>query len=285
MQPREVNAGNPCGGSVGKEQLIVVGIFPRCQPLHAVNRHGLTKRRAKIHRLDQLLPQVVAVNVLGANAAAVEIALATSRLGSDELMTAAREQHDPGFYMPAFVRSRRRRHILAYGKLHACCLGIERGKIRRLRRAKILKEAHQLRSSLIGVDHANCVRRTCESQTKPYRKPEHLHAAFLTALTIFCAASSRSSAEMTLRPDLLMISLPSATLVPSSRTTSGTRKPTSLTAATTPSAMISQRMMPPKMLIKIPFTFGSDVMILNAAVTLSLLAPPPTSRKFAGVSP
>src|SRR5208282_6013073 len=111
------------------------------------------------------------------------------------------------------------------------------------------------------------------------------YAAFLTALTIFCAASSRSSAEVTLRLDLAMISLPSATLVPSRRTTSGTLKPTSFTAATTPSAMTSQRMMPPKMLIKIPFTLESEVMILNAAVTLSLLAPPPTSRKFAGVSP
>jgi len=30
---------------------------------------------------------------------------------------------------------------------------------------------------------------------------------------------------------------------------------------------------------------GSDVMILNAAVTFSLVAPPPTSRKFAGYSP
>ena len=32
-----------------------------------------------------------------------------------------------------------------------------------------------------------------------------------------------------------------------------------------------------------PFTFGSAVMILNAAVTFSLVAPPPTSRKFAGL--
>src|SRR5208282_2754904 len=111
------------------------------------------------------------------------------------------------------------------------------------------------------------------------------YAASLTALTIFWAASSRSSAEVTLRLDLAMISLPSATLVPSRRTTSGTRKPTSFTAATTPSAMTSQRMIPPKILIKIPFTLGSEVMILNAAVTFSLLAPPPTSRKFAGVSP
>ena len=79
-----------------------------------------------------------------------------------------------------------------------------------------------------------------------------------------------------------MIFLPSSTLVPSSRTTSGTFRPTSFTAATTPSAITSHFMMPPKMLTRMPFTFGSEVMILNAAVTFSLLAPPPTSRKFAG---
>src|SRR4030095_11740244 len=107
----------------------------------------------------------------------------------------------------------------------------------------------------------------------------------LTAWTIFCAASSRSSAEMTLRPDLAMISLPSSTLVPSRRTTSGTLRPTSFTAATTPSAITSQRMMPPKILTRMPLTLGSEVMILNAAATLSWVALPPTSRKFAGVSP
>src|ERR1700733_6901262 len=109
--------------------------------------------------------------------------------------------------------------------------------------------------------------------------------ASLTALTIFCAASSRSSAEVTLRLDLAMISLPSATLVPSSRTTSGTRKPTSFTAATTPSVMTSHFMMPPNMLTRIPFTLWSEVMILKAAATFSLVALPPTSRKFAGAMP
>src|SRR6202171_3005802 len=114
----------------------------------------------------------------------------------------------------------------------------------------------------------------------------HYAASFrVVALTIFCAASSRSSADTTLRPDSLMTFLPSSTLVPSSRTTSGTVKPTSRTAATTPSATTSQRMMPPKILTRIPFTLGSDVMILNAAATFSLVAPPPTSRKFAGVAP
>ena len=44
-------------------------------------------------------------------------------------------------------------------------------------------------------------------------------------------------------------------------------------------------MMPPKMLTKMPFTFGLDRIILKALVTCSLVAPPPTSRKFAGLPP
>src|SRR5689334_17937537 len=107
----------------------------------------------------------------------------------------------------------------------------------------------------------------------------------LTAFTIFCAASSRSSAGSTLRPDSRMIFLPCSTLVPSSRTTSGTFRPTCFTAATTPSAMTSHFMMPPKILTRIPFTLGSAVMILKAAATFSTVAPPPTSRKFAGAMP
>src|SRR5262245_32315137 len=111
------------------------------------------------------------------------------------------------------------------------------------------------------------------------------HAASLTAATTFLAASSRSLAAMTLRPDSFRIFLPSSTLVPSSRTTSGTSRPTSLTAAITPSAMMSQRMMPPKILTRMPWTWVSEVMILNAAVTFSRVAPPPTSRKLAGLAP
>ena len=43
--------------------------------------------------------------------------------------------------------------------------------------------------------------------------------------------------------------------------------------------------MPPKILIRIPLTFSSDNIILNAAETFSLEAPPPTSRKLAGLDP
>src|SRR5450432_488437 len=84
------------------------------------------------------------------------------------------------------------------------------------------------------------------------------------------------------RPLSPRILRPSSTLVPSRRTTRGTWRPSSLAAAMTPSAMTSHFMMPPKMLTKIAFTLGLRKIILKALVTCSWLAPPPTSRKFAG---
>ena len=93
------------------------------------------------------------------------------------------------------------------------------------------------------------------------------------------------SAEMIGRPESLRIFLPRSSLVPFMRTTSGTESFTSRAAATTPAAMVSHFMMPPKMLTRIAFTFVFDSMILNAAVTFSAVAPPPTSRKFAGEPP
>ena len=89
------------------------------------------------------------------------------------------------------------------------------------------------------------------------------------ALTTFSAASARLSADRIGRPDSARIFLPSSTFVPSSRTTSGTCRLTSRAAATTPSAITSQRMMPPKMLTRMPSTLASDRMILKAAVTRS----------------
>merc|ERR1719361_1875808 len=49
--------------------------------------------------------------------------------------------------------------------------------------------------------------------------------------------------------------------------------------------MTSHFMIPPKMLIKIPFTLGSAAKILNASSTCFSLAPPPTSKKLAGSPP
>ena len=72
--------------------------------------------------------------------------------------------------------------------------------------------------------------------------------------------------------------------VPSRRTTTGTATPTCLTAIITPSAIRSQRTMPPKMLTRMARTFLLDRISLKAAVTRSAVAPPPTSRKLAGLA-
>jgi hypothetical protein len=94
-----------------------------------------------------------------------------------------------------------------------------------------------------------------------------------------------SDAGMMFSPDAERISFPFSRFVPSSRTTSGTGSPTPFAAATTPSAMTSHRMIPPKMFTKIALTFGSDRMRRKACVTCSVDALPPTSRKFAGAPP
>src|SRR5579884_2383673 len=109
--------------------------------------------------------------------------------------------------------------------------------------------------------------------------------ASLTAATILCAASARFSAARIGSPDCRSNFLPRSTLVPSRRTTKGTCRLTSRAAETTPSAITSQRMMPPKMLTRMPSTLGSDRISLNAVATRSLVAPPPTSRKLAGAPP
>src|SRR6056297_4233770 len=87
------------------------------------------------------------------------------------------------------------------------------------------------------------------------------------------------------RPDSASSLRPFSTLVPSSRTTSGIETPTCLAASIIPVAITSHFMMPPKILTRIPFTLLSERIILNASVTRSMVAPPPTSRKLAGSPP
>jgi hypothetical protein len=52
-----------------------------------------------------------------------------------------------------------------------------------------------------------------------------------------------------------------------------------------PSAMVSQRTMPPKMLTRMALTLEEDRISLKARDTRSAVAPPPTSRKLAGSPP
>ncbi len=93
------------------------------------------------------------------------------------------------------------------------------------------------------------------------------------------------AAEMIGSPESFSIWRPSSSFVPFIRTTSGTFSDVAFDAAITPSAIVSHFMMPPKMLTRIAFRSGFFSMILNASVTFSVVAPPPTSRKFAGSPP
>src|SRR6202140_3988485 len=112
---------------------------------------------------------------------------------------------------------------------------------------------------------------------------QNAHAPpFAASPTPLRAASARSAAAVIASPLLASFARASCALVPSSRTTTGTLTPTFFTALITPSAMVSQRTMPPKMFTSTARTRELDRISSNAAVTRSLVAPPPTSRKFAG---
>src|SRR5882757_1523413 len=114
---------------------------------------------------------------------------------------------------------------------------------------------------------------------------QNAHECAPAEATALVAASVRSRAAVMARPLFARISRARGAFVPSSRTITGMLTPTSLTAAMMPSAIMSQRTMPPKILMRMAVTFEFERINLNAAATLSLVAPPPTSRKFAGAPP
>src|SRR6266850_515267 len=98
----------------------------------------------------------------------------------------------------------------------------------------------------------------------------------------FTASSMSASA---LNPARARIAIPSFSLVPVSRITIGTLSGNSFVACTMPFATSSPRVMPPKMLNRMTFTRGSEVMIRSAATTFWGFELPPMSRKFAGSPP
>src|SRR5262249_7939702 len=114
---------------------------------------------------------------------------------------------------------------------------------------------------------------------------ENAHACPFASATTFRAASVRSAAGVILSPLFASISRALSAFVPSRRTTTGTGTPTFFTALMIPSAIRSQRTMPPKMLTSTARTRVLERISSKAAVTRSLVAPPPTSRKFAGRPP
>src|SRR5581483_1632618 len=139
-------------------------------------------------------------------------------------------------------------------------------------------------------DHLLCVERAfatgeaLDDQTS-FLVDQDAHRAPPASLTTFSAPSFMPLAMVKLRPESRRICWPSSTLVPSMRTTTGTFNCRSLAAATTPVARMSQRRMPPKMLMKTAFTLGSLIRMRKAFLTCSAEAPPPTSRKLAAALP
>src|SRR5690606_38721055 len=111
---------------------------------------------------------------------------------------------------------------------------------------------------------------------------EYAHAACppVASCTAFCTALSMS--VIAEKPLLSRICTAISSLVPVSRITIGPLRGFDFVAVTIPLATSSVRVMPPKMLKRIAFTFGSAVMILSALMTFSGFDEPPMSRKLAG---
>ena len=103
--------------------------------------------------------------------------------------------------------------------------------------------------------------------------------------TIFCAPSAIESAATMFRPDSFSIFLPSSTFVPSSRTTSGRSSRARLRRCDHAFGNDVAAHDAAENVDEDPFHLRSDRMILNASVTFSFVAPPPTSRKLAGSPP
>src|SRR5207245_10216620 len=144
---------------------------------------------------------------------------------------------------------------------------------------------HHLRAVLAAVTGVELAGRPGDALGDDAGRPVDEHAHRDAAATALRAPSSMSLAVMMSSFESARIFFPCSTFVPSMRTTSGTPSPTSRAACTTPSASTSQRRMPPKMLMKIAFTAGSESRMRKAAATFFASAPPPTSTKLAGMPP
>src|SRR5439155_16031545 len=97
---------------------------------------------------------------------------------------------------------------------------------------------------------------------------QNAHECAPAMATALVAASVRSLAAVMARPLPARISRAWGAFVPSRRTMTGILTPTSLTAAMMPSAIMSQRTMPPKILMRMALTLAFDRINLNASATL-----------------
>src|SRR6185436_3103320 len=206
----------------------------------------------------------------------------------DELDTGIRRFEDG-------IRSAGRRHIdhagrragLARRFLHRIEDGLPNVRFAAAPGCDAAHDLRAVREALFGVIGALLARESLAQDARvPIDQDAHFLPFALPAMaTTVRAASVRSAAAVMVSPLPASISRAFGAFVPSSRTTTGTCTPTFLTAVMMPSAMMSQRTMPPKMFTRIARTFLFDRMSSNATVTRSAVAPPPTSRKFAGAPP
>src|SRR6185437_11701084 len=138
---------------------------------------------------------------------------------------------------------------------------------------------------LLGVERALFTGEALDDEASLFIDEDTHYFLPPAAATTFSAASLMPSAMVKLKPESRRICLPCSTLVPSMRMTIGTLMPRSRAAATTPVASVSQRRMPPKILMRTAFTLASESRMRNAFLICSGCAPPPTSRKFAALPP
>src|SRR3990170_3011660 len=184
-------------------------------------------------------------------------------------------------FCTAFARRYTTHHLCAVGN-HLLCMKsslLTGNSLADNSRVFINKDAHKTSILPLSVSVIRDRKRFLYLRTR-FTVTNH---GFFAAFTTFSAASLIFSAVIMFSPDSAKVFLPKSIFVPCNLTTSGTFTPTSLAAAITPSAIISHLIIPPKIFIKTALTFSSDIRILNAAITCSLLAPPPTSRKLAGM--
>src|SRR5271166_2244260 len=122
------------------------------------------------------------------------------------------------------------------------------------------------------------------------QKDRHIHKSF-QALASCAALSAASSIVGTSVTSGWLASVrmrrPSSTLLPSRRTTSGllASSPRISSALTIPVATASHAVMPPKTLTNTLLTCSSFKMTSSPAAITSAEAPPPMSRKLAGLTP
>src|SRR6266542_1222236 len=152
-----------------------------------------------------------------------------------------------------------------------------------LARCHAADDLRPVRRRLLCVEGALLARESLDDQTRvPIDQYGHDYFASATTRS---AASLIVSAVVKFRRLSRSICFPFSTLVPSILMTIGTGTPRSFTAAMTPSARMSHRRMPPKILMSTALTCVSDIRMRNAFLICSAFAPPPTSRKLAGSPP